>query len=67
MTLSGRMVFTCRPSPIGRRRSGRAKGEEVREIVDRNLGWDITDFGQGDYRDLRIVHVHHPQRRRREA
>jgi D-lyxose ketol-isomerase len=25
------------------------KGEEVREIVDRNLGWDITDFGQGDY------------------
>jgi len=26
-----------------------AKGEEVREIVDRNLGWDITDFGQGDY------------------
>jgi D-lyxose ketol-isomerase len=26
-----------------------AKGEEVREIVDRYLGWDITDFGQGDY------------------
>jgi D-lyxose ketol-isomerase len=25
------------------------KGEEVREIVDRQLGWDITDFGQGDY------------------
>lgn len=25
------------------------KGEEVREIVDRGLGWDITDFGQGDY------------------
>lgn len=25
------------------------KGEEVREIVDRELGWDITDFGQGDY------------------
>ncbi len=25
------------------------KGEEVREIVDRNLGWDITDFGQDDY------------------
>jgi hypothetical protein len=25
------------------------KGEEVREIVDRRLGWDITDFGQGAY------------------
>jgi len=25
------------------------KGEEVREIVDHQLGWDITDFGQGDY------------------
>jgi D-lyxose ketol-isomerase len=26
------------------------KGEEIREIRDRRLGWDITDFGQGDYR-----------------
>jgi D-lyxose ketol-isomerase len=26
-----------------------AKGDEVHEIVDRRLGWDITDFGQGDY------------------
>jgi len=25
------------------------KGDEVREIVDRRLGWDITDFGQGDF------------------
>ncbi len=25
------------------------KGSEVREIVDRQLGWDITDFGSGDY------------------
>ena len=25
------------------------KGAEVREIVDRQLGWDITDFGQGSY------------------
>jgi D-lyxose ketol-isomerase len=25
------------------------KGDEVHEIVDRRLGWDITDFGQGDY------------------
>ncbi len=27
----------------------RTKGEEVREIVENNLGWDITDFGLGDY------------------
>ena len=26
------------------------RGEEVREIVQNGLGWDITDFGQGDYR-----------------
>jgi D-lyxose ketol-isomerase len=25
------------------------KGEEVREIVENGLGWDITDFGRGDY------------------
>lgn len=26
-----------------------AKGEEVQEIVNNKLGWDITDFGRGDY------------------
>ncbi|BCX05966.1 MAG: hypothetical protein KatS3mg053_3904 [Candidatus Roseilinea sp.] len=25
------------------------RGAEVSEIVERRLGWDITDFGQGDY------------------
>lgn len=25
------------------------RGPEVREIADRRLGWDITDFGQEDY------------------
>jgi D-lyxose ketol-isomerase len=25
------------------------KGPEVREIVDQQLGWDITDFGSGDF------------------
>ncbi len=25
------------------------KGEEAREIVDHQLGWDITDFGHGDF------------------
>jgi len=27
----------------------RNKGPEVREIVEHHLGWDITDFGSGDY------------------
>jgi D-lyxose ketol-isomerase len=26
-----------------------AKGDEVAEIVNRQLGWDITDFGSGDF------------------
>ena len=26
------------------------KGPEVREIVDNRLGWDITDFGLGDFK-----------------
>jgi hypothetical protein len=28
------------------------KGEEVREIVDHQLGWDITDFGSGQYEKI---------------
>ena len=28
----------------------RKKGPECREIVDNQLGWDITDFGGGDFR-----------------
>jgi len=30
----------------------RSKGDEVSEIVENNLGWDITDFGQGNYEKL---------------
>lgn len=30
----------------------KTKGEEIREIVDHRLGWDITDFGQGDYEKI---------------
>lgn len=29
-----------------------SKGEEVREIVDNALGWDITDFGKGNYAEF---------------
>jgi D-lyxose ketol-isomerase len=27
----------------------KTKGAEVREIVDRKLGWDVTDFNSGDF------------------
>ena len=27
----------------------RGKGEECRGIVEQQLGWDITDFGSGDF------------------
>lgn len=30
----------------------RSKGEEAREIVERKLGWDITDFGSGDFEHI---------------
>lgn len=29
-----------------------SKGEEAREIVENQLGWDITDFGHGDFRNF---------------
>jgi len=29
-----------------------SKREEAHEIIDRRLGWDVTDFGQGDYRNV---------------
>jgi D-lyxose ketol-isomerase len=32
-----------------------SKGEEVREIVTAQLGWDITDFGSGDFQRRGLV------------
>jgi len=32
-----------------------SKGEDVREIPANGLGWDITDFGQGDYAHLGLT------------
>jgi hypothetical protein len=33
----------------------RSKGPEVSEIVDNHLGWDITDFGSGDFERVGLV------------
>jgi D-lyxose ketol-isomerase len=35
----------------------RTKGEECREIVSQQLGWDITDFGSGDFRKIGLTIV----------
>ncbi len=42
------------------------KGPEVREIVQNKLGWDITDFGKGDFPHSRSLPFHHPQWKSRE-
>lgn len=31
------------------------KGAEVREIVDNQIGWDITDFGSGDFKKVGLA------------
>ncbi len=33
----------------------RGKGPECREIVERGLGWDITDWGSGDFKNVGLV------------
>jgi D-lyxose ketol-isomerase len=33
----------------------RERGPEVREIVDNRLGWDVTDFGLGDFRSKGLL------------
>ena len=45
----GRMKFLLPPFATWTPADWRRKGPECREIVDRQLGWDITDFGSGDF------------------
>ncbi|MBP3579811.1 MAG: D-lyxose/D-mannose family sugar isomerase [Clostridia bacterium] len=33
----------------------KTKGGEVEEIKDNMLGWDITDFGRGDFNDIGLL------------
>ncbi len=44
-----RMNFRLPPFAAWSPDDWRAKGPECREIVTHQLGWDITDFGSGDY------------------
>ena len=45
----GRMKFLLPPFATWSVQEWRGKGAESREIVERQLGWDITDFGSGDF------------------
>lgn len=44
--------FMLPPFAYWRPTDWRMKGGEIREIVERKLGWDITDFGSGDYENV---------------
>jgi D-lyxose ketol-isomerase len=41
--------FYLPPFAYWRPEEWRSKGPEVSEIVENHLGWDITDFGKGDF------------------
>jgi D-lyxose ketol-isomerase len=45
----GRMQFSLPPFAWWSPEDWRQKGPECREIVENQLGWDITDFGSGDF------------------
>ncbi|NMB45625.1 MAG: D-lyxose/D-mannose family sugar isomerase [Firmicutes bacterium] len=47
-----KMSFKLPPFAFWSPQDWQAKGEEYREIVDNMLGWDITDFGSGDFRKM---------------
>ena len=44
-----KMNFLLPPFATWTPEAWKTKGPECREIVEAQLGWDITDFGNGDY------------------
>jgi D-lyxose ketol-isomerase len=44
-----RMSFLLPPFATWTPQQWQTRGPECREIVDQQLGWDITDFGSGDF------------------
>jgi D-lyxose ketol-isomerase len=49
------MNFSLPPFALWTPAEWHDKGPEVREIVDAQLGWDITDFGSGDFNKVGLV------------
>jgi len=51
----GRMKFLLPPFAFWSPDEWQRKGHEFDEIRDNMLGWDITDFGSGDYRKIGLL------------
>ena len=52
LDLMARMGFHLPTFALWRPHDWRTKGPECRDIVSHQLGWDITDFGSGDFRRI---------------
>jgi len=55
LTFMGERKFLLPPFAIWTPEDWRRKGPEVKEIVTSELGWDITDFGSGDFEKIGLV------------
>lgn len=49
------MNFSLPPFATWSQTEWDSKSEEYQEILDHMLGWDITDFGYGDYRNIGLL------------
>lgn len=49
------MKFPLPPFAKWRPQDWKSKGEDSREIVTHQLGWDITDFGSGDFSKVGLL------------
>lgn len=52
ITFLDEMKFTLPPFAFWEPEAWKTKGPECREIVETNMGWDITDFGAGKFDEL---------------
>src|SRR6185437_7319335 len=55
LAFMGEMKFLMPRFATWRPEDWRKKGSEVEEIVRSELGWDITDFGSGDFEKIGLV------------
>jgi D-lyxose ketol-isomerase len=55
LAFMGKMKFLMPRFATWRPQDWRNKGPEVEEIVRSELGWDITDFGSGDFEKIGLV------------
>ena len=49
------MKFLLPPFAYWSLEEWKTKGEEYTEIMDNQMGWDITDFGSGDFKNVGLL------------